>query len=76
MSELNPCWIGKCAGCGRTLVSATWPIGRKDTRAAADLGYRKDRPVFCTRRCRALHEHDVTPWGSTVRERLRRETAR
>jgi hypothetical protein len=40
------CWSGLCAGCGRTLISATWNV---------DIGPRLRRVVYCTRACRAAH---------------------
>ena len=39
----QPCWLGVCQGCGRTLISATWDP--KHT----------NRNVYCTRACREEH---------------------
>lgn len=63
----NECWIGRCAGCGRTLISAAWSLGNRGEVSAA-LGYYRQRPVFCTRSCRSRHEHDV-PTFSAVKWR-------
>jgi len=43
----SPCWTGQCAGCGRWLVSATWPV---------DPPGRARKDVYCTRACRAVHD--------------------
>jgi hypothetical protein len=38
--QADTCWIGTCAGCGRTLISATWDL------------HRSSANVYCTRACR------------------------
>lgn len=64
----NECWIGACAGCGRTLISATWSLGHGGA-VSASLGYYYRRPVFCTRACRTRHEHDVPLSANAAKRR-------